>query len=132
MKTMEIVFPGGDRVDARIGPYTISTDQGGSAPAPFHLFLASIGTCTGIYIARFCRQRGIPTEGLRIVQRPVVEPSTGHVLRLELDVQLPPELPERYHEAVIRAAKLCTVKKHLERPPEIVVRPVIVGTAETT
>jgi uncharacterized OsmC-like protein len=52
---MKIYFPGNKRVYANYGGFTIETDQpargGGddSAPAPFDLFLASIGTCAGIY-----------------------------------------------------------------------------------
>ena len=69
MNEFVIDFPGGARVDAHFGPYTVKTDQPpsgggqGSAPAPFSLFLASIGTCAGIYVLGFCRQRGLPTDG---------------------------------------------------------------------
>ena len=71
---MIIDFPGGARVDAHFGPYTVMTDQPsmgmpGSAPTPFAVFLASLGTCAGIYVLGFCKQRGLPTEGIRIVQR---------------------------------------------------------------
>ena len=65
---MEITFPGGARVDANFGGMTVKTDQPvqgggqGSAPTPFATFLASIGTCAGIYVLGFCQQRGIPTE----------------------------------------------------------------------
>ena len=34
-----------------------------------------------------------------------------------LDIELPAGFPERYREAVIRAAEQCAVKKHFERPP---------------
>ena len=49
---MEITFPGGARVDANFGGFTIKTDQPpvASAPTPFATFLASIGTCPGIYV----------------------------------------------------------------------------------
>lgn len=120
---MEIVFPGGARVDAITADgMRITTNQDGSAPAPFGLFLASIGTCAGIYVLSFCRQRGLPTEGMRIVQRMDVNPLTHMVDRVELDIQLPPDFPERYKEAVVRSAELCAVKKHLENPPAFEVR----------
>ncbi len=69
MNEFVIDFPGGARVDAHFGPYTVKTDQPpsgggeGSAPAPFSLFLASVGTCAGIYVLGFCQQRGIQTDG---------------------------------------------------------------------
>jgi len=89
-----------------------------SAPAPFSLFLASIGTCAGIYVLSFCRQRGVPTEGIRIVQRMENNPATRMISKIELEIQLPPEFPEKYKDAVIRAADQCAVKKHLENPPQ--------------
>jgi len=119
---MVITFPGGDRVDASFEGLTVSTDQDGSAPSPFSLFLASIGTCAGIYVARFCRQRGIPTAGLRIRQKIEADPSTRLVSRIALEIELPSGFPSQYRDAVVRSAELCTVKKHLERPPAIEVR----------
>lgn len=120
---MIIDFPGGSRVDAHFGPYTLRTDQpqqgggAGSAPTPFHTFLASIGTCAGIYVLGFCRQRGLPTDGLRLVQSLEVDRMTGMVSKVLLDIQLPPGFPEKYRAAVIRSAEQCAVKKHMEHPP---------------
>ena len=114
---MEIVFPGGQQVDARMGHMVIPTNQDGTAPAPFSLFLASIGTCAGIYVLSFCQQRGLPTDNIRIIQRMQASPRTGMVEKIELDIQVPADFPERYKEAVIRAADQCKVKKHLEHPP---------------
>ncbi len=122
---MEIVidFPGGARVDAHFGPYTLKTDQPptgggeGSAPTPFAVFLASIGTCAGIYVLGFCQQRGLPTEGIRLIQRDRRDPLTGMVSEVEIEILLPPDFPEKYRDSLIRAAELCAVKKHLERPP---------------
>jgi ribosomal protein S12 methylthiotransferase accessory factor len=119
---MVIDFPGGLQVDAHFGPYTVSTDQprpqgSGSAPTPFATFLASIGTCAGIYVLGFCQQRGLPTQGIRIVQSLEANPFTGMVSKVLLDIQLPPEFPEKYKQAVIRAADQCAVKKHFENPP---------------
>lgn len=125
MQEMIITFPGGARVDANFGPYTVMTDQpptgggAGTAPTPFALFLASLGTCAGIYVLGFCKQRGLPTEGIRIVQQSERDPATGLVSHVGLQVHLPPEIPEKYHAAIIRSAEQCTVKKHLESPPHI-------------
>ena len=103
---MEIVFPGGLRVDAISGDMVIETNQDGSAPAPFGLFLASIGTCAGIYVLSFCQQRGLPTEGVRIVQRMQSNPFTRMIENIELDIQVPPSFPEKYKDALIRSAEL--------------------------
>jgi putative redox protein len=121
---MIIEFPGGAKVDAHFGPYTIQTDQPpagggeGSAPTPFTTFLASIGTCAGIYVLGFCKQRGLSSEGIRIVQRMHTDPQTGMVAKIDLEIQVPAAFPEKYRASLVRAAELCAVKKHCERPPE--------------
>ena len=119
-----VTLPGGKRVDAQAGGFTFHTDQPperggqGSAPEPFTLFLASLGTCAGIYVAGFCQTRGIPTEGIRIVQHTESDPKSGRLVRVTLDVQVPPEFPPQYRDAVARAAAACKVKKTLAAPPD--------------
>ena len=124
---MELVidFPGGARVDASFGPYTVMTDQPpqgggeGSAPTPFAVFLSSLGTCAGIYVLGFCKQRGLSTDGIRIVQRAIPDPvNRGMVGTIQLEIQVPLEFPEKYRSALIRSAEQCAVKKHMENPPE--------------
>ncbi len=124
---MEISFPGGARVDARFGPYTVKTDQppggggDGSAPTPFATFLASIGTCAGIYVLGFCRQRGLPTDGIRLVQRLEADRATGLVSDIGIEIHVPTGFPEKYLPALARSAEQCAVKKHLENPPRFAV-----------
>ncbi len=117
---MIIDFPGGSRVDAHFGPYTVPTDQPpvASAPSPFEVFLSSIGTCAGIYVLGFCQQRGLPTEGIRIVERINHSRMTGMVETIGLEIQIPPDFPAKYRDSLIRSAELCAVKKHLEKPPK--------------
>lgn len=120
---MMIDFPGGARVDAHFGPFIVATDQPpqgggqGSAPTPFDTFLASLGTCAGIYVLGFCRRRGIDPQGIRLLQRVEYDGPTGQVKTIRLDLQLPPNFPEKYKSAVIRAAEQCKVKQLLDRPP---------------
>lgn len=117
---MIIDFPGGARVDAHFGPFTVKTDQppAMSAPTPFATFLASIGTCAGIYVLGFCQQRGLPSEGIRIVQRMHTNPASGMVGKIDLEIQVPAGFPEKYLPSLVRTAELCAVKKHFEQPPQ--------------
>ncbi len=130
MSTMTVQFPGGKRVDAEYGGFTVRTDQSvegggeGSAPQPFDLFLASIATCAGIYVKGYCDVRGIATEGLRIEMRIEREPDGRRIARLSLDIHLPAGFPEKHREAVVRAADLCAVKKHILKPPAFEIRAV--------
>lgn len=128
---MLIDFPGGLRVDAHFRGHTVETDQPpmDSAPMPFELFLASIGTCAGIYVLGFCKQRNLPTEGIRIIQRNYPNPASGLMDKIELEIQVPPTFPEQYHAALVRSAELCKVKKTLEHPPVFDVKTVVTETA---
>jgi len=125
MKRMgiEVIFPGGKRVDAIYKGFTIKTDQPvygggeGSAPAPFDLFLASIATCCGIYVLAFCQERGIPTEGASLMMKTEKNPDTKMIGKISIEINLPPEFPEKYSKAVIRAVDSCSVKAHLFNPP---------------
>jgi ribosomal protein S12 methylthiotransferase accessory factor len=126
-----IDFPGGARVDAHFGSYTISTDQppmgggNGEFPTPFATFLSSIGTCAGIYVLNFCRQRGISAEGISNNQRMQKDPMTGLMSEIELEIRVPASFPEKYYEALVRSADQCAVKKHLENPPRFKVHTVL-------
>jgi putative redox protein len=120
---MMIDVPGGSRVDAHFGGFTIPTDQPpvASAPTPFATFLASIGTCAGIYVLGFCQQRGLPTDDIHIVQRMHTDRQTGMVGNIDLEILIPPTFPEKYRSSLIRSAELCAVKKHLENPPRFTI-----------
>jgi len=117
---MIIDFPGNARVDAHFGQFTVKTDQPpeATAPTPFATFLASIGTCAGIYVLGFCKQRGLSTDGIRIRQRMHSNPFTGLVGKIDLEIQVPDDFPEKYRPALVRSAEQCAVKKHFENPPE--------------
>ena len=128
---MLIDFPGGSRVDAHFDNFTVNTDQppASSAPSPFEVFLASIGTCAGIYVLGFCQQRGLPTTDIRIVERVNHSQLTHMVEKIDLEIQVPATFPEKYRESLIRSAELCAVKKHLEKPPRFDISTVVVPPA---
>jgi putative redox protein len=128
---IKITFPGRKRVDAEMEGHVIRTDQpaqyGGdaSAPSPFDYFLASIGTCAGIYVLSFCEERKIPTEGISIVQRlEYGEKETGKkfIEKIVIDITVPPSFPEKYRKTLIKVVDQCTVKKAIMDPPKFEVK----------
>jgi len=124
---MTITFPKGTRVNAQFGPYEIPTDQplesGGTAtaPDPFSLFLASIGTCTGIYVLRFCQERNLPTTDLHLSLTAKWNDKKNLLEAIQITIHTDDSFPEKYKNALIKVAKLCTVKRQLEQPPEITI-----------
>jgi uncharacterized OsmC-like protein len=124
---MDVSFPGGKRVDARIGDMIVATDQGkenggeGTAPEPFQLFLASIATCAGIYALEFCKLREIETSGMLLNMTCEFDEKKHVCERLSIDLKLPPGFPEKYRRAIVRSMDLCTVKRQLVHPPEFAI-----------
>jgi putative redox protein len=116
---MNIVFPGGKKVDALFKGRTVRTDQDGPDPSPFELFLASLGTCAGIFVLSFFQQRELSTDGLAMKVSFHRNPESHLVELVKMEITLPPGFPEKYQTAVIKAAELCTVKQHLHQPPKI-------------
>lgn len=122
---MEIFFPGNRRVAARFEGFTVETDQpvsgggDGSAPAPFDLFLTSLATCAGIYVLRFMQQRQLAVDGSGLTLKTEHDPQTGSLAKIVMQIKLPADFPEKYRDAVVRAAEQCAVKRLLDSPPAI-------------
>jgi putative redox protein len=122
---IKVTFPGGLKVDAEYKGFVVKTDQPvhqggeGTASSPFDLFLISIATCAGFYAVAFCKERDIPTDKAGIVMRMEKSPETKLIGKISIEIKLPPDFPERYKRAIIKAVDTCTVKAHLVRPPAI-------------
>jgi ribosomal protein S12 methylthiotransferase accessory factor len=130
--SMTVSFPGGKKVDASYNGFVIKTDQDvdsggeGSSPEPFDHFLASIATCTGIYVLGFCQKRDIPTDGISLTQSWKFEEKTRRLTDVRIAIEVPTDFPEKYRGALVRVANQCKVKKTMEDPPEFVIETVTV------
>jgi len=132
---IKITFPGGKKVNADVNGQVITTDQPvkyggeGSAPSPFEHFLASIGTCAGIFVLSFCQERKIPTENISLVERleygtnPEGKPFLDKIV---IEIIVPPDFPEKYHNALIKVADQCAVKKAIMAPPRFEVKTAVI------
>lgn len=122
-REIKVTFPGGFRVDAEYKGFAVKTDQPvddggeGTALSPFDLFLTSIATCAGYYVLAFCREREIPTEGATVMMKTEKNPESKMIGKIVIEIQLPPEFPDKYKNAVIKSVDRCTVKAHLMKPP---------------
>jgi len=122
---MEITLGEGLRVSAAFDGYEVRTDQpagsGGdaSAPGPYHLFLASLGTCAGFFALRFMRERGIDTGGAALTLTHETDPATGLASAVEIHLALPPGFPDKYRRAIVLAMDQCKVKRQLEQAPRV-------------
>jgi ribosomal protein S12 methylthiotransferase accessory factor len=74
----------------------------------------------------FCDKRDIPTAGIRLVQR-LERDEEKKIVRIGISIEVPADFPEKYHEALVRVAAKCAVKKTIESPPEFVIETVVTG-----
>jgi putative redox protein len=121
---MEIILAENQKVITRYKGFEIVTDQpekaGGenSAPSPFDFFLISIGACAGWYVKSFCQQRNLSEEGIRVFMSTHRNSESRMIDQINIDIRLPQDFPDKYRDAVVKAAGACTVKKHITTAPE--------------
>ena len=121
---MNVTFPGGQRVNADFKGYSVETDQSvrgggeGLAPAPFDYFLVSIGSCVGYYVMSFMSKRGMPTDDGSVRLRTEHDRERRMISKISMTIHVPESFPAKYQQAIINSANLCSVKKHIDQPPE--------------
>jgi putative redox protein len=130
---IRVTLAGGRRIDAHVGHHVVHTDQpvdnGGEdrAPSPYQLFLASLATCAGIFVQGFCAKRELSTEGVGLVLRTATDAETGTLARVTIDIEVPPEFPEKYRDALVRVVDGCSVKRAIQAQPAFETRTVVSG-----
>lgn len=134
LETLTVTLPGGRRAVAHFRGHTVVTDQsldnGGedTAAMPLEIFFASMGACVGVTVQGFCAKRNIPTAGITVDQH-MHYTEDGTIERVTFDVHLPADFPEKYREAVLRAAETCSVKRAIAAQPKFEVRAADVSAA---
>jgi uncharacterized OsmC-like protein len=122
-----VSWEGGARFTADIRGHKVTVDQpekgGGEdrAPMPVELLPASLGTCVALYVQRFLATRQLDASGLTVEVTSVGAPNPNRIAKFGIEVKIPGGVPEKYRDAVRRAAEGCTVHHTLTHAPEIVV-----------
>jgi ribosomal protein S12 methylthiotransferase accessory factor len=119
-----VTYPSGTSMRAQAKDLVVEVGppphRGGDPDAygPFDLLLCALATCTGFPVMDFLRERGIPTEGAA-VRIKAVRGEESHILeKVDIEIVVPPEFPDKYREALVRAAGLCFIKEQLGKAPE--------------
>lgn len=127
MRPIVVSWDGGVRFTADIRGHKVTVDQpqrgGGedSAPMPLELLPASLGTCVALYVQQFLVTRGLDPAGMTVEVVTVGAANPNRIARFGVEVKIPGGVPEKYREAVRRAAEGCTVHHTLSHGPEIAV-----------
>jgi putative redox protein len=121
-----VSFPSPTRIQASAGGLTVEVgpppDRGGDPDAygPFDILLCSLAACTGFQVADFLRERGFDTADAGVRIEAERSPETHLLERISIEIDVPAGFPDKYRDAIVRAAGLCFIKQQLGQKPEIV------------
>ncbi len=116
---MKITFVGNKKVNVEVKGFNILTDQkkenGGdaSAPTPIDLFLASLGSCSGVFVLNFLKMHLLP-ETVYLTLNPIWNINEYVIERIELVIHLPHDFPAGFDHALVEVAKRCLVARHVK------------------
>lgn len=115
----------GKKVLARINEHEVISDQSvkdggeGIAPNPFQYFLLSTAMCVGFYVNSFCKQRNINTDNIEIIQNDLeIDKNNFYKRKIQINIKLSSDFPEKYKAAIMKTAEGCAVKKFIQALPE--------------
>jgi putative redox protein len=124
---MEVNLQEGFLFKALCDGHEVFTDQhqteGGTEKAmtPAELFIASLGTCIGVYAVRFCKRHNLPTEGLKVSLDWTVVKDPWRIGSIKADIHYPHTISDHEKKGLMRMAEACFVHETILHKPEIVV-----------
>ena len=125
MQPITVTWDGGVRFTADVHGHKVKVDQpvqaggGDTAPSPLELLPASLGTCVAYFVQRFLDARGLSPEGLTVTVTASGASNPHRIGEFDVQVGIPGGVPEKYRDAVLRAAETCTVHNTLEHAPAV-------------
>jgi len=125
MKPITVTWDGGLQFSAEIRGHRLTVDQpveaGGldGGPMPIELVPASLGTCVALFVKQFLATRDLDSTGLTVEVRAHSMSNPHRLGRFDVRVLIPAGVPEKYRDAVRRAAESCTAHHTLTHQPEI-------------
>ena len=123
--SLRVTLRGGYRFDVTSRGHTVITDQltedGGSdaGMTPVELFIASLSTCVGYFVGRYCARHHIATDRLAIDVDWDYAEQPHRVGEIRLRLILPTDLTEEQQQALLKVAQGCTVHRSLTIPPNV-------------
>jgi uncharacterized OsmC-like protein len=122
---MLIEYAGGMKLVAHHRGFQVVTDQtekdGGddTAMTPTELFIAALGTCSGVYALNFAKRHNIPVAGMKIEADYTYAERPRRVGSVRIRISLPQPVAEQLRVGLQRAAEQCLVHNSLRQPPEV-------------
>jgi len=119
MNNLTVAYQGGIKFEAMTGKHKLIIDlppeKGGTdeGMAPPDLFVASLGSCIGVYVVRYCQNAKIDTEGCAISLDWSLSDDKKSIAAVEVKIRLPKADPGPRARAVLEAARSCLIHNTL-------------------
>ncbi|KKR31818.1 MAG: hypothetical protein UT63_C0059G0001 [Candidatus Gottesmanbacteria bacterium GW2011_GWC2_39_8] len=121
---MTISYKEGEKFIASCRGHEITIDQpldnGGKdeGPTPPELFIASLGSCIGVYVLAYCKNAKINTEGMAINVKWEKAKDPDRIGTIKVDIKLPEDVGKR-KAALLKVAEHCLVHNTITHLPII-------------
>ncbi len=125
MEKMKVEFAGKKSFKMTMRDHEVMTDQplgnGGDnqAPTPPELFVASLGSCVGIYVESYLRTANLNGEGLSIDIDWDFGPDKRNIDKIHMSISVPNAQLGKRKNAVLAAAGKCLLHNTLKQYPNV-------------
>jgi uncharacterized OsmC-like protein len=119
MSTITTRYLGDMLFESELGNHRLRIDvppaMGGSdrGPLPPQIFIASLGSCIGAFVANYCRQAGIDCSDLSVDVSFEKAEKPGRLTNLKATVYLPNAACGEREKAICRVAEQCIIHETL-------------------
>jgi uncharacterized OsmC-like protein len=119
MSTLTTRYLGDMLFESELGNHRLQIDvppaMGGSdrGPLPPQVFIASLGSCIGAFIANYCAQCGINSQDMSVDISFEKAENPGRLTNLKATVRLPHAEANGREKALLRVAEQCIIHETL-------------------
>ncbi len=124
---MEVIvdYAGAMSFKAQCGKHQVLIDlsnaDGGEdkAATPLQLFLSSLASCIGVYVASYCNNVAIDTKGMQIKISAEKVQDPNRLDNIKIDVLMPNAEIGKRANAVLAVAKKCLIHNTIAHNPSV-------------
>ena len=125
MEELKIDYLGGIGFQAKARGHAMTIDlakeKGGldQGMNPPEVFIASLGSCIGVYVVRYCQNAGLNTEGLNIAMAWKLSDDKHKISEINIGISLPNAEVGKREKAIMEVARHCLIHNTILGQPRI-------------
>ncbi len=122
---LEVAYKGGMGFEILARQHSITVDlskeKGGqdSGMNPPEVFIASLGACVGVYVARYCQNANLSTEGLKILMNWKYSDDKTRISNIDVEISFQHSDIGKRANALLEVARHCLIHNTLLNHPVI-------------